>query len=60
MEKVRLGILGMGTVASGLANIIEMNRTKIINTLNKELIINKVLVNNLDKKKCEFTQGSLH
>lgn len=51
MEKVRLGILGMGTVASGLANIIEMNRTKIINTLNKELIINKVLVNNLDKKR---------
>lgn len=51
MKSVKLGILGMGTVASGLINIIEFNRSKVVNTLNKELIINKVLVNSLDKKR---------
>jgi homoserine dehydrogenase len=51
MKSVKLGILGMGTVASGLINIIEFNRSKVFNTLNKELIINKVLVTSLDKKR---------
>lgn len=51
MESVKLGILGMGTVASGLVNIIEFNKSKVVNNLNKELIINKVLVNNLDKER---------
>ena len=32
MEKIKLGILGMGTVASGLINIIETNNSKIIKT----------------------------
>lgn len=51
MESVKLGILGMGTVASGLINIIETNNSKIIKTINKDLVINKVLVNSLDKKR---------
>ena len=51
MERIKLGILGMGTVASGLINIIETNNSKIIKTINKDLIINKVLVNSLDKKR---------
>lgn len=51
MESVKLGILGMGTVASGLINIIEFNRDKVVSTLNKELIIKKVLVNSLNKKR---------
>ncbi|MEA5093458.1 MAG: homoserine dehydrogenase [Sedimentibacter saalensis] len=51
MEKVGLGILGMGTVASGLINIIGINNSKITGSLNKELVINKVLVKSLDKKR---------
>lgn len=51
MEEVKLGILGMGTVASGLINIIEFNESKIIGTLNRKLTISKVLVKNLDKKR---------
>ena len=51
MEPVKLGILGMGTVASGLINIIITNNSKITKTINKDLIINKVLVNSIDKKR---------
>lgn len=51
MEKVGLGILGMGTVASGLINIIGINNSKITGNLNKELVINKVLVKSLNKKR---------
>lgn len=43
METVKLGILGMGTVASGLIKIIE--------TLNKNIVVSKVLVNNINKKR---------
>jgi homoserine dehydrogenase len=51
MKTVKLGILGMGTVASGLINIIEMNNTKITEILSKELKIKKVLVKNIEKKR---------
>lgn len=51
MEEVKLGILGMGTVASGLINIIKFNESKLIGTLNKKLTVSKVLVKSLDKKR---------
>lgn len=51
MEEVKLGILGMGTVASGLINIIEFNNSKLIETLNKKVTVSKVLVKSLDKKR---------
>lgn len=51
MEKVKLGILGMGTVASGLINIIDMNQSKIDEVLGKSICISKVLVNNINKKR---------
>ena len=51
MEAIKLGILGMGTVASGLINIIEFNNTKIVETLNKNIAVSKVLVNNVNKKR---------
>ncbi|MGD9569344.1 MAG: homoserine dehydrogenase [Sedimentibacter sp.] len=51
MEEVKLGILGMGTVATGLISIIEFNNSKLIETLNKNLTVRKVLVKDLDKKR---------
>ncbi len=51
MEIIKLGILGMGTVASGLIDIIEFNNTKIVGTLNKQLSISKVLVKDVSKKR---------
>jgi len=51
METLKLGILGMGTVASGLINIIEMNNTKITGKVGKEIKVEKVLVKNIEKKR---------
>lgn len=51
MEQLKLGILGMGTVASGLVNIINMNKAKISKVTNKELVVKKVLVKDINKKR---------
>jgi homoserine dehydrogenase len=51
METVKLGILGMGTVASGLVNILEINKEKITESLGKNIEVSKVLVQNKGKKR---------
>ncbi len=51
MKTVKLGILGMGTVASGMINIIEFNNAKISEGLNKNLQVSKVLIKNPNKKR---------
>mgnify|MGYP000855896618 FL=1 len=51
LKPIKLGILGMGTVASGLVSIMEFNKNKIQDTINRDIIVNKVLVHSLDKKR---------
>ncbi len=51
MESINLGILGMGTVASGLINIIDLNNTKVVGNINKQLVVSKVLVKDVNKKR---------
>jgi len=51
MESINIGILGMGTVASGLVNIIELNNTKIAGNIKKQLVVSKVLVKDAGKKR---------
>ncbi|KUK72250.1 MAG: Homoserine dehydrogenase [Clostridiales bacterium 38_11] len=51
METVRIGILGMGTVASGLAHIMALNQDIIQYRTGKILEIEKVLVKNLNKNR---------
>jgi homoserine dehydrogenase len=46
---IRLGVLGMGTVASGLVAIMEMNHEKIVSVLGKEIEIKRVLVKDINK-----------
>lgn len=64
METVKLGILGMGTVASGLVNIMTMNRDIIHHKTGKILEIEKVLVKSLNKSrdvdldKAQFTMDA--
>lgn len=48
---LKLGILGLGTVASGVVKILEKNAANIENKVGTELKIAKILVNNLDKKR---------
>lgn len=51
LKPVKLGILGMGTVATGLVNIMDFNKSKVYGTVRRDLNITKVLVKNLDKKR---------
>ncbi|MFO7887154.1 MAG: homoserine dehydrogenase [Eubacteriales bacterium] len=51
MEKIHIGLLGLGTVGSGFIKTLNLNKEKISKTLGKELIIKKVLVGNLNKQR---------
>lgn len=51
MKTLNIGILGMGTVATGLINIMELNKHKITNILNSNLNVKKVLVKDINKKR---------
>lgn len=60
MESIKLGILGMGTVASGLVNIIDFNGEKLSRILNKEFKVSKVLVKNKDKNRNINLSGDVY
>ncbi|HAE43303.1 MAG TPA: homoserine dehydrogenase, partial [Clostridiales bacterium] len=60
MENIRIGVLGMGTVASGLVSILEMNKDTIYNKTGKKVQIEKVFVRDLNKKRSiELNQSIL-
>lgn len=48
---LKLGILGIGTVGSGVVKILEKNAENIKNKVGTEVKIKKILVNNLDKER---------
>lgn len=48
---LKLGILGLGTVGSGVVKILEKNAENIKNKVGTEVKIKKILVNNLNKKR---------
>lgn len=51
MEKVKVGLLGFGTVGSGVWKVIESNNSSISKRCNKELEISKILVKSLEKAR---------
>ncbi len=51
MEKVTIALLGLGTVGSGVVDILKTQREKLKKTTGKEFVIKKILVNNLHKKR---------
>ncbi len=51
MEKVKIGLMGFGTVGSGVWTILQENRDKIIENCGCEIEISKVLVRNLSKQR---------
>lgn len=51
MEKVNIAILGLGTVGSGVVKGFIKHRSKMENTIGKEITISRVLVQNLHKKR---------
>ncbi|SFL52052.1 homoserine dehydrogenase [Halanaerobium salsuginis] len=57
---LKIGILGLGTVGSGVVKILEKNEENIKNKVGAKLKIEKILVNNLNKKReLNFAQGIL-
>jgi homoserine dehydrogenase len=51
MKELNVALLGLGTVGSGVVKIIEENRQQIIETINKEINIKHILVNDISKKR---------
>ncbi|KMT23153.1 homoserine dehydrogenase [Clostridium cylindrosporum] len=51
MEKVKIGLLGFGTVGSGVWKVIEANNNAISKRCRKELEITKILVKSLEKAR---------
>ena len=48
---LKIGILGLGTVGSGVVKILEKNAENIKNKVGTEVQIEKILVNNLEKER---------
>lgn len=51
MRRVKVGILGLGTVGSALANIIVQSRERVLEKYGLEIEVTKVFVRNLNKKR---------
>ena len=49
METVKLGMLGLGTVGSGVLEMIENNENKIRNIIGRELSVKTVVVRHPEK-----------
>lgn len=51
MEKIKIGMLGYGTVGTGVGKIIEKSREELAKKTGYDIEIVKVVVKNLDKKR---------
>ncbi|HHV39537.1 MAG TPA: homoserine dehydrogenase [Tepidimicrobium sp.] len=51
MGKVKIGLLGMGTVGSGIWNILKTNRDEILRNCGYEVEVSRILVQNLNRKR---------
>lgn len=57
---INIGLLGLGTVGSGLVNILSKKRSELELALGDEVNIKKILVKNLEKKRdVEISEGVL-
>ena len=51
MKKVKIALLGLGTVGSGVWKILKLNRENILKKCGYEIEVAKILVRNKDKKR---------
>lgn len=51
MKAIRIGLLGLGTVGSGVVKIIQDHQDKLMHQIGCPVLIQKVLVSNPDKKR---------
>ena len=55
-KTIKLGLLGSGTVGSGVVKVLEMNRREITERVGRPLELKKVLVRDTGKKR-PFLEG---
>ena len=51
MKKIKLAILGLGTVGTGVYKLIHMRSDVMEQTIGAQLEIKKILVHNINKKR---------
>lgn len=51
MKTIKIGMLGLGTVGSGVVKILQENNDIIKNRLNKKIEVKKILVKNINKQR---------
>lgn len=56
MKAIRVGLLGLGTVGSGVVKIIQDHQDKLMHQIGCPVLIQKVLVSNPDKKEMWMSQ----
>lgn len=53
MKELRIGMLGLGNVGTGVCNIFNMNKSIINSNAGSPLTLSKILVNNKNKKRAD-------
>ncbi len=56
---VQIGVLGLGTVGTGVVELIDLNGNLLEKRIGKEIQIKKILVKNPDKKRSPLADGKL-
>ena len=57
MKQIKIGLLGFGTVGTGVSKLIEQQNEELKQRLQAELVIEKVLVRDVSKKRdCSLTK----
>ncbi len=56
---VKVGILGLGTVGSGVVELLEKNRFVIAQKLGREVVVEKILVRDPLKQRAEYAKGKI-
>lgn len=51
MKPIKVGLLGLGTVGTGVVRIIENHQADLINQIGSPVVIEKILVSNINKQR---------
>ena len=55
MKQIKIGLLGFGTVGTGVSKMIEQQKEELQQRLQADLLIEKVLVRDASKKSSMFS-----
>ncbi|ADU32398.1 homoserine dehydrogenase [Evansella cellulosilytica] len=58
VEKISVGLLGLGTVGSGVVQIIDQHQDKLMHQVGCEVKVRKILVSDIHKKRDVYLNGT--